>query len=163
MRHFLKFSIDFWIFFFDHILNYLRKQIRKLFCVVFWYHNAQRKIWRWFFSTWPTNIKQAPPHIKKWLLKCNINYTCTTIGVAGFLIGGGHTINHISEDNKIFSVRFRIFDWRRGGAKFSWRPTKDWEGANQNVKTKTKTQQIKVFVDWRAEFVPKIRWKPKNL
>ena len=22
-------------------------------------------------------------------LKCNINYTCSTIGVAGFLIGGG--------------------------------------------------------------------------
>ena len=29
--------------------------------------------------------------------------------------GGGHTINHISEDKKISTVRFRIFDWVGGG------------------------------------------------
>ena len=63
---------------------------------------------------------------------------------------------------KVFNVRFMTFDWG-GGAKCSWSTISDWggRGATRNLDSEW-SKQTKVFTDRRADFVPKIRWRPQK-
>ena len=50
---------------------------------------------------------------------------------------------------------------REGGAKCSWSSVSDWGGATHNLDSEWPKQKT-VFMDQRADFVPKIRWRPKK-